>query len=151
MEIQYIAKAISANELRYDASLDHLRPAHSTSIGLVILAHIGEEALEGFLSSARLHRITERTTTDRTVLKALIARARRQGYAEVRDTNSAGVSGVSAPVFGSNGEIVAGLNLGAPSWRFPKVRTNLIRMVKRCAAELSTRLGNGRLVSLQKS
>lgn len=137
-EIQYIAKACSANELRYDASLEHLRPAYSTSIGLVILAHIGEDVVKSFFASVRLRRITEKTTTDRTALNALILRARRQGHAELRDMNIAGVSGVSAPVFGPTGQVMAGLNLGAPSPRFAKARGNLTSMVKRYAAELSS-------------
>jgi IclR family pca regulon transcriptional regulator len=144
LEVQYVAKAISSNEVRYDASLEHLRPGYSTSIGLVILSHMGEDAVEDYLARVRLRRLTERTTTDRAVIRDLILRARRMGYMEMRDTNIAGVSGVSAPVFGHDGQIVAGLNLGAPTWRFNKVRSNLIRIVTQRADELSTRLGMAR-------
>lgn len=140
-EVQYLAKAISANVVRYDASLAHLRPAYSTSMGIVLLAHLSEQDLEAYLSRVRPRRLTERTTTDKDLLRSLIARARRQGFAELRDTNVAGVSGVAAPVFGRGGEVIAALNLGAPSWRFPKVRARLIGIVIKRAAELSGCLG----------
>jgi IclR family pca regulon transcriptional regulator len=143
LDIQYIAKAISSNELRYDASLEHRRPAHTTSIGVALLSQMGDQAVEDFLTNARLDRVTERTTTDKKAFRALVERARRAGFAELRDTNQAGISGVSAPVFGPNGEVIAGLNLGGPSWRFPKVRPTLVRLVVRNAADLSAKLGNG--------
>jgi DNA-binding IclR family transcriptional regulator len=141
LDIQYIAKATSVAELRYDASLDHRRLAYSTTIGLVILAHLDEAALANYFSRVKLRRITERTPTDPALLRRLLARVSRQGYAELRDTNQPGVSGVSAPVFDADGVVVAGLNLGAPSARFVLSNETLITIVRREAAELSTRLG----------
>lgn len=144
LDIQYVAKAISTAELRYDASLEHRRAAYSTTIGLVFLAHMSEEGLAAYFSKVKLRPLTERTTTDEQLLRKLIQRVRRQGHAELRDTNNAGVSGVSAPVFGADGGVVAGLNLGAPTWRFAEARDQLVAIAKREAAELSARLGRGR-------
>lgn len=142
LDIQYVAKAISRAELRYDASLEHRRVAYSTTIGLVILAHLPEADLARYFSRVKLRRLTERTPTDPALLHRLLERVRRQGYAELRDTNQPGVSGVSAPVFGPDGRIAAGLNLGAPTARFAQANERMIEMVKREAAELSARLGH---------
>jgi DNA-binding IclR family transcriptional regulator len=143
LEIQYIAKAISTNEVRYDASLDHVRQAYSTTIGLVHLCHMTEEDLDDYFSRVRLRRLAEHTITDESQLRKLALQTRRQGYAELRETNEPGVSGVSAPVYGRDGELIAGLNIGAPTWRFSKVRADLIALAKQRAAELSARLGIG--------
>jgi len=144
LDIQYVAKAISPAELRYDASLEHRRAAYSTTIGLVFLASMSEEALAAFFARVRLRPLTERTVTEEQSLRNLLQRVRRQGYAELRDTNNMGVSGVSAPVFGSAGGVVAGLNLGAPSSRFAEARERLVAIARREAAGLSTRLVRGR-------
>jgi IclR family transcriptional regulator, pca regulon regulatory protein len=144
LDIQYIAKATSAAELRYDASLAHRRPAYCTTIGMVILANSDPAARDRFFSRVKLRRLTERTPTDAAVLRRLLVRVARLGYAELRDTNQPGVSGVSAPVFGGDGGVIAGLNLGAPSARFVESRDRLIEIVKREAAALSARLARGR-------
>lgn len=141
-EIAYLAKAVGAmHPVRYDASLEHTRPCHSTSIGHIILAQLPPERLEEYLRQAKLRALTERTVTDKATLRDLVQRAKRNGYAESRETNIAGVCGVSAPVFGPDGQVVAGLNLGAPTLRFNKVRADLIRIAMESAADLSARLG----------
>ena len=142
LDIQYLAKAISAAELRYDASLEPRRPAYSTTIGLLFLAHMGEEALADYFARVRLRPLTDRTITDQQMLRRLLQRVRRQGYAELRDTNNTGVSGVSAPVFGPSGALVAGLNLGAPTQRFADARDRLVAIARREALELGARLGS---------
>lgn len=144
LDIQYIAKAASTAELRYDASLAHRRRAYATTIGMVILANSTPEARDRFFARVKLRKLTERTPTDPAVLRRLLVRVARLGYAELRDTNQPGVSGVSSPVFGPDGNVVAGLNLGAPSARFVESRERLIAIVKREAAELGARLARGR-------
>lgn len=144
LDIQYVAKAISAAELRYDASLEHRRAAYSTTIGLVCLAQMNEAALAAYFARVRLRPLTERTVTNEQLLRKLLQRVRRQGYAELRDTNHMGVSGVSAPVFGPGGGVVAGLNLGAPTSRFARARDRLVAIARREAADLSARLGRCR-------
>jgi DNA-binding IclR family transcriptional regulator len=135
--VRFLAKAVSPNEVRYDASLDHLRPAHSTSIGLVILAHLPAEEAERWLGSARLAAVTPHTVVDPRKLRQILRAGRKAGYVEVRDANVAGASGVSAPVFGPDGDVVAGLNLGAPSARYARRRDELVRIVCEQAARIS--------------
>ena len=139
-KIQYLAKAVSSNEVRYDASLAHPRPLHCTSIGLVILAYMDEKQLARWLKPSLLVPVTPRTETDPAKIQRVLRHARENGYAEVRDANVEGASGVSAPIFGPGGEVIAGLNLGAPSSRYDANRDKLIRIVCREAASISTAL-----------
>ena len=37
--VHYVSKAVSRNEVRYDADLEYLRPAYCASLGLTIIAH----------------------------------------------------------------------------------------------------------------
>ena len=54
MSIQYIAKAVSANELRYDVDLASPRPAYCTSIGQVILSGLDAAALDRYFETHEL-------------------------------------------------------------------------------------------------
>jgi DNA-binding IclR family transcriptional regulator len=138
--VRFLAKAVSPLEVRYDASLDHLRPAHCTSIGLVMLAHMPEQDAERWLAPSRLVAATRHTVTDPLKIRQILRAGRKAGYVEVRDTNVEGASGVSAPIFGARGEVIAGLNLGAPSSRYAQRRDDLIRMVRSQAAEVTRAL-----------
>lgn len=139
-KVRYVAKELSPKEVRYDASLAHLRPAYCTSIGLVILAHSSEGQVARWLKPDLLVQVTPRTETNPDKIQQLLRKARSEGYVEVRDANVEGASGVSAPIFGSHGEVVAGLNLGAPTSRYEKARKDLIRIVCREAAGITAGL-----------
>lgn len=142
-KIQYMAKAVSPKEVRYDASLAHLRPVYCTSMGLVILAHMHDQEVGRWLKPSLLVPVTARTETDPEKIKQILRRARKDGYVEVRGANVEGASGVSAPIFGPGGDVVAGLNLGAPSSRYENTRRDLIRIVCREAGFVTSSLRAG--------
>jgi IclR family acetate operon transcriptional repressor len=139
-EVQYLAKVISHNEVRYDASLNQLRPIYCTSIGLAILAHMDEPVAVGVLQRIKLVKVTPNTVTDRQAIDRILDRARQLGFAEVKDANILGASGVAAPIFGPRGDVVAALSIGAPSTRYAKARRSLAEIVVTRAAAISRRL-----------
>ena len=139
--VQYVSKAVSKNDVRYDADLEYLRPAYCTSLGLAIIAHRPAEDIERFLRHGGFKHITPQTITDPVALRRPLQKARREGYAEIRDARVTGASGVSAPVFGPDGEVIAGINLAAPSWRYSKIRPLLTANVISSARELTQALG----------
>lgn len=136
LDIRYIAKAVSDNPLRYDADLVRLRPAHSTTIGYVLLAHLDEAARRRYLARTRLAAVTTRTVVDRGAIERALARTLRQGYAILSDGHVIGASGAAAPVF-ANGRVVAGLALIAPTARFAPERRKIIAAVVAAAVEIS--------------
>lgn len=136
-EIQYLAKALSPHEVRYDASLTTLRPVYCTSSGIVILAHLDPAVAARILDRTKFVKITPNTVTHRETIDRLLQRARRSGLAEVRDANVMGASGISAPVFGSRGEVLGALSIGAPTARFEQVRKRMADIVVSEARALS--------------
>lgn len=136
-EIQYLAKALSAHEVRYDASINQLRPVYCTSIGLAILAHLDLAVASQILSRSKMTKITPNTITDRKTIDRMLDRARRSGFAEVKDANILGASGVAAPVFGPKGEVLAALSIGAPTARYVGARKRLAGIVVAEAAAFS--------------
>jgi DNA-binding IclR family transcriptional regulator len=137
--VEYIAKVVSQQELRCDADLGKPRPMHSTSVGLVVLAFQREERTERVFK-AGLEKISPDTITDPKLLHKELALVRERGYALVRDTNSPGASGIAAPVFGANGEVIAALNLSAPTSRFPPIERKAIPAVIAAAQSLTKEL-----------
>lgn len=136
-KIQYLAKAVSPHEIRYDASLTQLRPMYCTSTGLVILAHLDPAIAGGILNRTKLVKVTQNTIIDRETIDRMLERARQSGFAEVKDANILGASGVAAPVFGPRGEVVAAISIGAPTARYAKARKQLTGIVIEKAAALS--------------
>lgn len=139
-ELKYVAKAVSSNVVRYDAPLTSTRPAYCTSSGLLLLAHLDPAELDDYFARVKLERQTPETATDRRALLALLQRARRQGYAELRDAHVQGATGVAAPVFDCGDRPVAALSLAAPTVRFAKRRATLRHHVVAAAGDLSRQL-----------
>jgi DNA-binding IclR family transcriptional regulator len=135
--LEYIEKILSPLEVRCDAELFLPRAMHSNSPGLVMLAFQSETEREVFLRDAELKQFTPKTIIDVDVLRREFAAVRKNGYAATMDSNTAGVSGVSAPVFDARGEVVAALNVSAPTPRFKSSVENLTREVVHAAELLS--------------
>lgn len=140
--IQYVAKVVSAQPLRYDVDLGTMRPAYCTSIGLIMLASRPEEAVAEYLGTHPIEKVTPHTITDPQTIRSAIEHVRRTGYASLADSNVLGTSGVAAPVRGASGQVIAGLAVIAPSSRFfrqedDESQGTAIRAVIDAAAEIS--------------
>lgn len=133
-EVRYIAKIVSANPLRYDVELESLRPAHSTSIGQVLLASLPRDALDEYFATHDLRASTGRLVSERSVRRALNA-ARENGYVTIADSHVLGTSGAAAPVV-SGARTVAALAIIAPTARFEAARARVIPAVVAAARDL---------------
>ena len=134
-EIRYLAKAVSTNPLRYDVELASLRPAHSTSIGQVLLASLSPEALDHYFAHHDLHRAAGRPALSERALRRALTQAREDGFATIADSHVAGTSGAAAPVMAGGGT-VAGLAIIAPTARFDAARNRIVPRVVAAAREL---------------
>lgn len=120
-----------------------VRPAHSTSVGKVLLAALPDERLEAFLQSASLVRSTPHTICEPSQLRAEIERVRRAGVAYDDAEFMAEVRCIAAPVHDFTGKVVAAAGLSGPIWRMTLERmTDLEERIRRTAAELSRQLGH---------
>lgn len=138
--VQYVEKAVSDNPLRYDISLPMLRPAHSTSVGLVLLADQPEDQLRRYLASGRVTKLTEKTVTDPERLMQDIERARADGHATIADSSVMGASGVAAAIRGISGAAIAALCVIAPSPRFDAARERIVQHIRDAAAQITAQL-----------
>ncbi|MHC5902765.1 IclR family transcriptional regulator, partial [Streptomyces sp. S6] len=81
-------------------------PLHATAVGLVLLAHAGETALQEALAPP-LRAYTPATVTDIGELHGSLVKVRREGQAILHGTFVAGRSSHAAPVRDARGSVVA--------------------------------------------
>lgn len=123
-QVQYVDKAVTTQEVRYDADIATPRPAHLVSTGRVLLAFGAQRT----------------TPTEQGDSGDESMRIRTDGHACNIDVRVRGASGVAAPIFGSDEDCRAALNISAPTSRFVPAQRDLTNAVMRGAAEISRRL-----------
>ncbi len=139
-QVQYVEKAVSDNPLRYDIALSTVRPAHSTSVGLTLLADQPDDVLRRYLASGRVTKLTEKTVTDPARLLEDIERVRTDGHATVADSSVMGASGVAASIRGVAGGAIGALCVIAPTPRFDHAREHITQQVRDAALQISAQL-----------
>ncbi|WP_433338075.1 IclR family transcriptional regulator [Spirillospora sp. CA-294931] len=116
-------------------------PAHATSNGKVMLAHLPPELLAERLAERR-ERFTDRTITGRRELARELERVRERGYATSVDELEFGLSAVAAPIMDRRGEVVATVSVSGPTFRLTGERIPAVAAaVREAAARISERLG----------
>ncbi|MFL9824047.1 IclR family transcriptional regulator [Rhodoplanes sp. SY1] len=120
-------------------------PAHATTMGRIILAHLPAAAVTALYGRGALKAFTDKTATTLAKLEAQIAADRAAGLAWSRENFEPGIDSVAAAVLGPAGAVVAAINVTGPSGQFPAAgaaKTRLGVAVHEAAAEISTRLGH---------
>lgn len=118
-------------------------PAYASSIGRVLLAHQSDSALDDILGTEPLKALTPKTTVDPAAVRLKLERARQDGYFFNDEEFSLGIRSIAAPVFDSQGHVVAGINATALTTVFTDARVHdeIVPAVKEAAAEISRGLG----------
>jgi DNA-binding IclR family transcriptional regulator len=112
-------------------------PLHATSTGKVLLA-LGDSGDVLRPERRRLRRFTETTLTTAAALDEQLAQVRLDGFATCRGEYEASAWGVSAPVLGSGGRLVAVLSIWGPGTRVTEARfEELGRLARTTAATLT--------------
>ncbi len=140
-DVKVLAKSASRAQIRYDSDNPGLRPAYCTGMGRVLLAFWDKKSTDAYLMRTRLRAYTSRTVTDAGKLRAILAKVAVDGYAVLEEEYVLGGSATAAPVFGGDGTVVAALNVGIVSARYPAAKSRIITGVVRAAATISQRLG----------
>ena len=89
-------------------------PAHTTGVGLVLLAFAGEPAQRRYLSRP-LATFTPLTIADGRLLRGTLAGVRQRGYAVSDRQVSMDAVAVAAPVHDRGGEVVAAVGVVGPA------------------------------------
>lgn len=114
-DIVYVQRLHTKRILSMSPSLGSRLPAHAVSMGRVLLSGLEDDALEAYLQSARLKKLTTITVVDRDRLREAILQARERGYAWVDGELDDSIAGMAVPVRDQDGTIVAAINVSLPA------------------------------------
>lgn len=139
-DVTFLAHLDSTRAVRLVTHVGRRLPAHATATGKAILAFSDPVEVERLLT-AGLTRHTDHTITDPATFLDVLDAARRNGYATEVEETSANLSCYSAPVFGPDGLVRAGITICVPTGHVsPDRATVLIGAVREGARELSAAL-----------
>jgi IclR family pca regulon transcriptional regulator len=119
-EVIYIARSTRKRigSLHRDVGA-HL-PAHCTSMGRVLLAALSDTDLDAFIAAAKLQSFTPYTVMDKSELRALIQKVRRNGYSLVDQELEIELRSIAVPIHNAGGRVIAAMNVSAQASRTTK-------------------------------
>lgn len=136
-DVMFIARIDSTKVVRLVTQIGRRLPAHATAVGKAILAFSDAADVDRIIG-AGLPKLTANTITDPVAFRAELDRARRDGYATESEESSPNLSCVSAPVFGPDDFVRAGITVCVPVSRLtPAQSASLAEAVCRCAHAVS--------------
>ncbi len=141
-EVTYHEILESPHSFRVAAFPGDRDPAHATALGKSILAFLPEAEVKEIVQMRGLKRLTRHTLTDEHALLAALVRVRAAGYAVDEQESMLGGRCVGVPLFGPDGNVIAGLSVSGPTLRITEKRIPMIaRELRKASAEISRRLG----------
>jgi IclR family pca regulon transcriptional regulator len=111
-DIVYVTRVPVRRIMQVDITIGTRFPAHTTSMGRVLLAGMGPGELDDYFAhSGTLEALTPTTLVDESALRAEIDRVREQGWCLVDQELEPGLRSVAAPVTDYDGTVVAAVNI----------------------------------------
>ncbi len=116
-------------------------PVHCTASGKVILAFAADSLRQRVLARP-LVPMTPRSISDVAELEKQLAAAREGGFARTFEELEVGLDAIAAPVFSTDGEVVAAIDVSGPAHRLQAGGgPDLVGLTREAASDLSRRLG----------
>ncbi|MFJ9538577.1 IclR family transcriptional regulator C-terminal domain-containing protein [Streptomyces sp. NPDC101225] len=142
-DIVYVARVPTRRIMSAAITVGTRFPAHVTSVGRVIIAHLPDEEIDARLARIELLPLTEHSVMSTAALREELHRVRRQGYALVDQELEEGLRSVAAPVRDRGGEVVAAVNIAVPAGRnsVASIRRDLLPHLLAAVARIDSDLG----------
>ncbi|HEY9075754.1 MAG TPA: IclR family transcriptional regulator [Anaerolineaceae bacterium] len=138
----YVYAVESPRRLMARTAVGDRVPLHCTSIGKSILAYLPPEEVERILNAVGLPASTDATITDTAALQKDLEQVRQRGYALDCQEHEPSTYCVGAPIFGSNGKVVAACSISGADPEILGTRLPQIsQRVCRAAQEISRLMG----------
>lgn len=137
-DIVYVVRVPTYRILRAGPTLGSRLPAHAVSMGRVLLAAAPPAALDAYLTSAPIRRLTHATVTEPDRLRAAVEAVRTTGVAWVDAELDEAICGLAVPVRDPDGSVVAALNVSLPSGTFSETRARreFLALLRQTAARI---------------
>lgn len=145
-KIFFAERIDSSRALRYQVTMNVPVSVLWGASGRAILAFLDSETVDRIYRSEGRAPGSGEALPSRRVLDKELAAIRERGYDVTHGQKIAGAIGISAPVFGVDGKVVASICVTTPESRIkPKDYPRLGRLVRSTAARLSQAIGSPRM------
>ena len=144
-EVVYVDRVQRGRVTSINLAVGTRLPAHATAMGHVLLGFAQPAEVDGVLKTAPLAAMTERTLTDAMALRARLAVVRERGWDAVDQELEIGRRSAAAPIFDSEGRVIAALALscGTLEWSMDRLVAELVPPLRDTARAISDALGAG--------
>ena len=137
-----ISSVETSRSVRLVTSTGQNVPLHCTGVGKILLSGMNGEEVDAVIVNEGLPRITENTICDRDQIMEELANIRREGLAYDNGEFESGVRCIAAPVYNSDGQVIAAMSVNGPSYRVgPEEIPRFAVFLKNSAREFSRELG----------
>lgn len=142
-EAVYIAQAESNKLVKMFTKIGARVPFYCTGAGKVLLAHQPKNMKSLILEKTQYEKFTNNTITSPKILAEEFEYILNNGYAIDNEEREEGVTCIAAPVYNSDGEVIAALSISGPTYRLKAEEIDsIIESVVITAKELSRSLGH---------
>ncbi len=143
-EIVYVLRVPTHKIMSINLGIGSRLPAYCSSMGRVLLAGLGDDALEHHLATTDLVPRTPRTLTDADALRDEILRVRQQGWALVDEELEQGLVSLAAPIMTRRGSVMAAINVSLHKSRMTvdDAQSNVLPRLLATAREITERIGH---------
>ncbi len=137
-DVVYLVRSQSRRLMQRSLGMGSRLPAHCTSLGRVLLAHLGATELDEYFAQAPRPRITQHTVTDEDTLRGILAKVREDGFAVVNQEVELDLVGIAVPgrIKGFAAQLALGVS-GMPRYTAPhEMQSRYLDHMQEVAARL---------------
>jgi IclR family pca regulon transcriptional regulator len=139
----YVARVAAKRIMSINLVVGSRLPAHATSMGKVLLAHLPPDQLDAYLARSPRQKLTSRTIVDEATLRAALAQVRTRGWAFADQEMEEGVRTVAVPLFDRNMQVQAAMNVSGHASRvaMKELKSRYLPVLMDAANQISRALG----------
>ena len=116
-DVVYVARMPAKRIMSINLVVGSRLPAHATSMGKVLLAHVPPAELDAFFAAGPLEALSQHTVCDEPALREILKKVKAQGWALADSESEEGVRSVAAPIRDRYDRVVAAINLSSHASR----------------------------------
>jgi IclR family KDG regulon transcriptional repressor len=141
-EIIYVHKVDSSHLLGMYSRVGRRAPLHCTAIGKVLMAWESPVRRAQVLQGCDFKRFREKTITSRAEFDVELERTLAQGFGQDREEFDDHIRCAAIPLFDRLNQVVAGLSVSFPTFRYDMAREpELVAMLREASRDISRQLG----------
>ena len=141
-EIIYMHKVDSRHMLGMYSRVGRRAPLHCTAIGKVLMAWENPGRRDTVLKGCDFKRYRDKTITSRAEFDAELDRTLQQGFGQDREEFDDHIRCAAIPIFDRLNQVVAGLSVSFPTFRYDQAREpELVAALRDASRDISRQLG----------